>query len=220
MKAQTISFPCAVTLVGGGALDAQMLAEATRLAPVLVAADGAADRLRALGMDPALIVGDMDSLQDRASWDPEKVLALEEQDSTDFEKCLYSTSAPGYVAAGFTGRRVDHMLAAFHALLRYPDKRVVLLGEEEVIASLPAARTFDISVDPGAVVSIYPLLPVKGTHSRGLKWSVEGLEMAPGRQIGTSNEAVEDNISIGFDGPGAILMLERRYLGALFEALA
>ena len=112
-------------------LTAEMIEEALMVAPELVAADGAADTLVTMGRCPAAVIGDMDSIASPSDWQTgtTRFLLLEEQDSTDFEKCLYASSAPFYVAAGFTGRRVDHMLAVFHAMLAHPEKRVVLLGE-------------------------------------------------------------------------------------------
>ncbi|MEM1300877.1 MAG: thiamine pyrophosphokinase [Pseudomonadota bacterium] len=144
---------------------------------------------------------------------------LPEQDTTDFEKCLYATDAPLYVAAGFTGRRVDHMLAVFHAMLRRSEKRVVLLGEEEAMALVPPGRPFAMDLEVGAVVSFYPLLPARGTMSEGLEWSVDGLALAPGEAIGTSNRAVAPRVEVGFDAPGVLVLVARQCLGALIEAV-
>ena len=68
MNGVSLQFDGPVTLAGGGALDAAALGEALALAPVLIAADGAADRLAALGRDPVAVIGDMDSLADPARW--------------------------------------------------------------------------------------------------------------------------------------------------------
>ena len=211
-----------VTLVGGGDFDLPMIEAAHRHAPALVAADGGADRLAELRLAPHAVIGDMDSIAEPERWraGPAAFVHLAEQDSTDFEKCLYATEAPLYVAVGFTGRRVDHMLAVFHALLRYPAKRVVLMGEHEVSMLAPPGALLRLAVTPGARVSIYPLLPVRATHSRGLVWPVEGLELAAGSRIGTSNEASQPMIELAFDGPGALVMLEPTALGALVGAVS
>lgn len=217
---QTLHFTNAVTLVGGGTLDRARLDQAMAVAPHLVAADGAADRLDALGLAPEAIIGDMDSLSDPAVWaERTQVVSLAEQDSTDFEKCLYATDAPFYVAAGFTGRRVDHMLAVFHAMLVRAEKHVVLLGEDEAIALLPPNRPVDISLAPGARVSLYPLLPARGVQSRGLRWPIDGLAFQAGQQVGTSNQAVADAVSLTVEGPGVLLMIEPQFLGSLLAGL-
>ncbi|MFK7943724.1 MAG: thiamine diphosphokinase [Paracoccaceae bacterium] len=216
-----ITFPYPLTLVGGGALDRQMLVEAMALAPELVAADGAADRLADWELLPQAIIGDMDSIRDSSGWAARtRVLHLPEQDTTDFEKCLYATEAPFYVAAGFTGQRIDHTLAVFHAMLRHPDKRVILLGEAEALAMVPPGVSFSVELEAGARVSLFPLLPVTGTLSEGLEWSISGLEMAPGKAIGTSNNAVASRVAVRFESPGVLFLVERRFLGALVSAIS
>jgi thiamine pyrophosphokinase len=77
-----------------------------------------------------------------------------------------------------------------------------------------------LGVTPGARVSIYPLLPVTATHSRGLAWPIDGLALAPGVRIATSNEASQPVVEVAFDGPGALVMLEREALGGLVGAIS
>ena len=222
MSELPLRFESAVTLVGAGALDRAMVEAAHRFAPVLIAADGGADRLVEMRLHPRAVIGDMDSIADPERWraGPAAFVHLAEQDTTDFEKCLYATEAPLYLAVGFTGRRIDHTLAVFHTLLRYPQKRVVVVGEHEVSALAPPGATLRLAVTPGTRVSIYPLLPVTATHSRGLAWPIDGLALAPGQKIGTSNEARQPVVEVAFDGPGALVMLEREALGSLAGAIS
>lgn len=221
MKARPLKFSEPVCLVGGGALTRAMLDEAMAVAGVLIAADGAADRLTDWGLTPAAVIGDMDSINDPDHWRDGgcEFIELPEQDSTDFGKCLYATDAPLYLAVGFTGKRIDHMLAVFSTMLEMPDKTVVLVGEAEVAALVPSGKVLELALAAGAIVSIYPLAPVTGIASAGLDWSVDGLSLRAGAQVGTSNRACADTVRLGFDGPGALLMLERPYLGALVNAL-
>ena len=79
-----------VILVGGGDfLDADLRA-ACQSASARVAADGGAGRLMRLGFRPDAVIGDMDSLSPelRRRLDPDTIHEVDEQDSTDFEKCL------------------------------------------------------------------------------------------------------------------------------------
>jgi thiamine pyrophosphokinase len=222
MNQLPLRFETAVTLVGASALDRSMVEAAQRLAPVLIAADGGADRLAEMRLTPRAVIGDMDSIADPDRWraGPASFVHLAEQDTTDFEKCLYATEAPAYLAVGFAGGRVDHTLAVFHTLLRYPEKPIVLIGAHEVSALVPPGVTLRLAVTPGARVSIYPLLPVTATHSRGLDWPVDGLALAAGQAIGTSNTANQPVIEIAFGSPGALLILERDALGALLGAIS
>ena len=217
MEGLPIRFSSPVTVVGGGLTDADMIEAARRIAPTLIAADGGADRLAELRLTPSAVIGDMDSIRDADRWreGPAHFVHLSEQDSTDFEKCLYATEAPLYLAAGFTGGRVDHSLSALDVLLRYREKRVVLIGEAEAMALAPPGRAMRLNVTPGSTVSIYPLLPVRASHSRGLAWPLNGLDFVAGQRSGTSNAATQPNIELAFEGPGALVIVERAALGSL-----
>ena len=77
---------------------------------------------------PDLIIGDLDSLLQRPVWESmTNVVRLAEQDTTDFEKCLYSVSAPLFLAFGFTGNRLDHTLAAVHIAAKYIAEKSIIL---------------------------------------------------------------------------------------------
>lgn len=221
MSPDPLRFPHPVTLVGAAALDPEVLAEARAIAPVMVAADSGADSLHRLGLEPAAVIGDLDSIADAGAWRARGVPVhhLPEQETTDFEKCLYATEAPLYLGTGFTGARLDHTLAVFHALLRYPAKTVALLGPEEAMALAPADRTLRLSLEAGARVSVFPLLELDAGPSHGLVWPLDGLRLGPGRIIGTSNRAAEAEVTLRFEGPGALVMVERRFLAALVAGI-
>lgn len=214
-----LAFGDPVTLVGDGDFDAAMLAEARAIAPVVVAADGAADRLAELGIAAAAVIGDLDSIGARGRAVADRVIRLPEQETTDFEKCLYATEAPLYIGVGFTGRRLDHTLAVLHALLARPAKPIVLLGQAEAIALAPAGRTIRVDLPADDRVSIFPLRPVSG-RSTGLRWPIDGLELAAGARIGTSNAALGGPVTLSFDGEGALILLRRHALAPLAAEIA
>lgn len=216
-----LRFDDPIALVGGGGATADDLREAAALTATVVAADSGCDLCDAAGVDAvAAVIGDMDSARNLDRWRQApgcEVIEIAEQDTTDFEKCLYTVDAPLYVGVGFFGRRLDHSLAALHVLLKRADKRVVLLGEEDVAFLAPLR--WRVQLDPGARVSIVPLAPCRGLRSEGLRWPIDGLDMAFGAQIGTSNEAAATAVAADFDRLGALILLERRYVGAAIDSL-
>lgn len=207
------------TLIGGGQATRGMLAEALALAPRLIAADGGANLLRDWGLRPEAIVGDMDSIEapERFAAEGARMLRVDEQDTTDLAKCLYSVEAPAYIGVGFLGRRFDHALAALHALLARPEKRILLIGEEDVVFLVPP--DWRVRLAPGARVSFVPLRPTRGLDSEGLEWPIDGLDMEIGRRVGVSNRAVAETVAARFDGDGVAAMVERRFLRAAFDGL-
>ncbi|MEO0679562.1 MAG: thiamine diphosphokinase [Pseudomonadota bacterium] len=215
-----LAFDGPVLLLGGGPVSTDTLAELRPRCVGLVAADGGANRLRAGGPRPDAILGDLDSLEDAAGWRAQGVPVLHDrdQDTTDFEKCLTRIEAPVILAAGFLGARFDHSLAALHALLRAAGRAVILVGEEDVLFLAPLR--WRARLEAGARVSIYPVAPVTGLRSEGLEWPLRDLPLAAGGFIGTSNRAAEAEVAAEFDGPGAAIMLERRFLDAAMRSLA
>ena len=222
MTQATLIYDRPVTLVGGGHFDREMLAEALAVAPVMVAADGAADLLANWGEHPRAVIGDMDSIADMAWWHERdaEIVHLPEQDSTDFDKCLYATEAPFYVGTGFTGGRMDQSLYAFHAMLNRPTKKVILLAETEAIALLPAETDVTVELEPGALVSFFPLKPATGVSSSGLHWPLDGLRLAPGVLASVSNQAVDTRVTVRFDSVGVLMFVQRRHLGDMVRAIA
>jgi thiamine pyrophosphokinase len=205
-----------VILLGGGAVDGSDLALAQRYAQDLICADGGADHALAFGYTPKVILGDMDSCSDavRAIWG-ERIHVIAEQDTTDFEKCLIHIDAPFYLAVGFTGRRLDHTLAAMNAVVSHAHRRVVIVAEEDVIFRAPARCNLD--VPSGARVSLFPMGPCVG-RSSGLTWPIDGLQMAPAARIGTSNAATGP-VTLGVEGE-MLVMLDKQYLFEALKALA
>ena len=207
-----------VALVGAGPVDPDDLALAERLTDGFIAADGGAATLLAAGIAPWGVIGDMDSLdpETRAQVPRDLVHAVTEQDSTDFEKCITRIEAPLIFALGFSGGRMDHLLAVFNAMVRHPDRRCIVLGREDIAVVLPASLT--LPLPDGTAVSLYPMREVAGT-SEGLVWPIEGLTFRPDGQIGTSNRSTDEPVALTMSAPGMLLLLPRSNLGVLLAAL-
>jgi thiamine pyrophosphokinase len=211
-------------LVGGASFDARLAEKLVGRGFALIAADGAADELALVGLTPEFIIGDMDSIADAGAFaGRSRVIRLEEQETTDLEKCLYATQAPLYVGLGLTGQRFDHTLAALHAATKYVrDKKLILVDTHDIAVALSGRFAFEAAA--GERVSIYPLAPIRFAASKGLAYPLDGLELAPGVRIGTSNMAIgEGPVEIepvpGADAPW-LLIVANSNLDQMIERLA
>lgn len=206
-----------ITILGGGAVNHSDLARALDLAPSLVAADGGADIALAAGHTPDAVIGDFDSISAaaRAAIPKDRQFPVAEQDSTDFEKCLRSVKARLILGVGFLGDRFDHALAALNTLVRYPHKRTILIGDDDICFVCP--RRLDLDLPAGTRFSLFPMAPVAG-QSDGLRWPIDGIAFAPGGRIGTSNE-VTGPVRLTMDGPGMTVLLPVEFLTPVAEAL-
>jgi thiamine pyrophosphokinase len=216
------TFEDVLVIVGGGTVDEDILRELHASGARLVGADGGADRIVAAGLKPEIIIGDFDSLEDPLKWlGKTRLMQISEQETTDFEKALYSTRAPVTVALGMTGRRFDHTLAALDAVTRYAMRRKIILVDEHDVA-VALTEAFSFTVAPGERVSVHPLAPITFWRSDGLKYPLEAVRLAPGVRTGTSNEALDGPFSIvpeeGIQVP-YLLIVERKHLMGLIEAL-
>jgi thiamine pyrophosphokinase len=216
-----IRFEDLLVIVGGGAVDYQLMRDLAAGGAHLVGADGGADEIVKADLVPEAIIGDFDSLSDPESWlGRTRLVRVAEQETTDFEKALYSTWAPVTIALGMTGRRFDHTLAALDAVARYAEDRIIILVDESDVA-MALRGPFSFEVEPGDRVSVHPLKPIRFKRSIGLKYPLDGLRLAPGERTGTSNAAELGPFRIEPE-PRAkapwLLIVDRSYLFALAVA--
>jgi thiamine pyrophosphokinase len=218
MKLPIVQSTHGVTLAGGGPFSARDLALALKRAPLAVAADGGADRLLHLGVAPQAVIGDMDSISDKALAEipVERQHLVSEQATTDFDKALRLIKAPLVLALGFAGARLDHGLAAFSTLVARAEQRCILIGPQDLAFAAPAR--LELALGPGEPLSLFPMAQVTG-RSEGLEWPIAGISFAPDGMIGTSNRVVAKRVALEFDRRGMLVILPRRRLDAAIRAL-
>ena len=206
-----------VLLVGGGKKRKAGLEAARGFYRRVIAADSGADWLMAQGHEPDMVIGDLDSISPESLgrlW-PDRAHRVAEQNSTDFVKCLTRIEAPLVLGVGFLGGRIDHELAAFHALAAYPERRCILIGGEDIAFLAPPVMRLELLA--GTRVSLFPLGPVR-SQSEGLRWPVDEVSFDPLSRIGTSNEALGP-VDLSVDGPAMLVILPRSELTAAVAQL-
>ena len=217
MNRAIVQSPAGITLVGGGPVSRSDLVWAMALAPVVVAADGGADRCLRHGVMPEAVIGDFDSISEKArgAIDPARLHVISEQESTDFDKALRSVVAPFVLALGFAGARIDHGLAVFNALVR-GNAPCVVVGPRDVVFHARAGCR--LQMRRGDRLSLFPFARVRG-QSRGLEWPIGGLDFAPDGRIGTSNRVVEPQVELVFEGPGMLVIIPKRSVAQAIAAV-
>ena len=196
MKEIIKSYDSPVILLGGGDINWSLLQEYVDRGHPVVAADGGANALEGTDIAPDLILGDLDSLVEKSTWAKSTNLhQIDEQDTTDFEKCLYALSAPYFVGFGFLGKRFDHSLAALHVLAKYcQQKNVMLIDQADALIVTCGQVEMDLPL--GSRVSVFPLAEVRFKRSEGLEYALDGQVLSPGKMIGTSNISNRETITI------------------------
>ena len=184
----------------------------------IIAADGGVNFLTEKNISPELVIGDLDSVskQKIQNIEPEKIIRISEQNSTDLEKVLFNTQSPLTIGIGFLGAQIDHELAALSALVKFSHKKIIFIGEHDIVFLVPPS--FSLRSFNGMRVSLYPLDEVK-VHSDGLKWATDGLTMKPTGQLGTSNKAIGKSIHLAPDKPNLLLILPKTVLNEAISQL-
>ncbi len=214
-----LKFDRLLAIVGGGTVDPDLLQELVARDVALVGADGGGNAIGAAGLVPEAILGDLDSLEDRAAWEKRtRVIHVPEQITTDFQKALYSTSAPVTLALGMTGKRLDHTLAALGALLEVaPHRHVLLVDETDVALAVSGPFSFDAAARER--ISVHPLVPIVFERTSGLFYPMDDLQLDPAGRLGTSNEGTGGRVEIvPKDNTPWLLILGRERLWDLVEA--
>lgn len=185
----------ALILIGAGSISEDRFRSFLQEDSEIIAADGGVNKLKEWGIIPDRVFGDMDSIEDRGFWEEKtKVIEIEEQDTTDLEKCLYSTDAELYLAFGFTGSRFDHSLYTLHVLEKYKDKNIIFITDEEAIFKIQDEWSAKLPI--GTRISFIPLEETTNIKSQGLKYPLDGIKLKIGEMVSTSNEVSEENVSV------------------------
>ena len=223
-----IRYDNTVVVLGGGDCDADLYHALVGYAlnggtldgvyPI-VAADSGGDLALSYGKSPDWIIGDLDSASPQAIARAGNILEISDQHSTDFEKVLASVHAPQALAFGFLGHRMDHSLAALHALAGVdPSMAVVLVGSFEAIVF--CRGDFTAVLPPLTRFSLWPLRRQSFHRSQGLVWPLDGLSLEAGGTLGTSNQTIagDHDIEVSIaaaEGQGYFVMIESKLAGRL-----
>jgi len=201
----------ALIFANGERANLEALQGFARAGDYCVAADGGLRFMRALGLSPDLVIGDLDSLS------PEEIERLRAsgvhvrqypvyKNETDLELALEAVVEAGYrhirILAALGGR-LDMTLGNIY-LLMLPslvacDVRLED-GFDEVFLIRPGAPGVTITGSAGERVSLLPLNgPAEGVRTRGLQYPLRGETLYPERTRGISNVMEGEEAVVSLD---------------------
>ena len=166
----------------------------------ILAADGGAVHCQALGLHPAVLIGDLDSLDPQAaeaqrSAGVEIILHPRAKDETDLELAAVHAVRGGadeIVIFGAFGGRWDHTLANFllaaHPALRH--LRLTFTDGRRRAWVIPDEA--EVSGSPGDLVSLLPIGgDAHGISTTGLEYALQNGSLLLGSSRGVSNVLVD-----------------------------
>ncbi len=188
-----------VVVTGSTELDRRAVA-AVPPGAFVVAADGGLDHAREAGLDPAILVGDLDSISALGlAWATEHAEVVRhpiDKPATDTELAIAqaATYEPARILliAG-EGDRLDHAIAALGAL-GSPDLAAVGALEAwwgaHQLHVVHSPRAIELDLEPGTTFSVLAMHgPATGVTVTGARWPLEDHDLGPLVGLGVSNLA-------------------------------
>ncbi len=179
-------------------------------ADLIVCCDGAAEKLVAHGLEPGIIIGDLDSVPQRLKERYEKILVQDsDQETNDLTKAVNWCVAKGIeevVIVGATGIREDHTLGNISLLADY-NRIIKATMLTDTGKFMVCDRGVTVSSFPGQQVSLFSIDPTLAVTSRGLTYPLNNLRLASWWR-GTLNEAAGKSFSLEFEGGQVIVFTE------------
>ena len=177
------------------------LAALAAAAVPLLAADGGANHLARLGLRPAAVIGDLDSISpETRAWLGEALLVERpDQDRTDLDKALeYAFDDLGVdrlTVLAAVGGRLDHDLGNLGLLAR------LAMGEKLIFEDadhriLAVAGEAELVAQPGETWSFWTYDPSVRVTVEGVRWPIEDATVDAGGGPSISNEAVGDLVRV------------------------
>lgn len=182
---------------------------AIHTAELIVCCDGAAEKLVAHGLDPGVIIGDLDSVSSELKKRYAQILVQDsDQETNDLTKAVnwcVTAGIKGVTILGATGIREDHTLGNISLLADYSERIDAVM-----LTDTGSFRVYDLSVTisshPGQQVSIFSIDPSLKVTSTGLKYPLTSLRLHSWWR-GTLNEAAGREFSLEFESGRLIVFL-------------
>jgi thiamine pyrophosphokinase len=189
------------------------LADMAAAAETLVAADGGANHLARLGLRPAAVVGDLDSISaaTRAWLGEDRMVHRPDQDRSDLDKALEytfeETGATDLVVLAAVGGRIDHDLGNLGLLARLAmGEQLVFQSEDETILAITGEAT--LAARPNETWSFWTFDPSVRVTVEGVRWPIHDAAIDAGGRPSISNEAIGNNVFISARG-GSVVAFRR-----------
>ncbi len=186
----------------------------------LISADGGLRHLRALGVTPRLLVGDLDSISPQdEQWLRERPVEVRrfpvDKDFTDLELALQAALQKGCEAilvVAALGGRLDQALANI-ALLSLPALRGVDVSLDDGVTEVRLIEhSLTIHGTPGDTVSLLPLGDAaQGVVTHDLKYPLKAETLTIGQTRGISNVMLKDSAAVDV-AAGRLLCVHLRRL--------
>ena len=191
---------------------------AVRDGDLLVCVDAGLEHCLMLGLQPDVLVGDLDSvsptlLQDARLENVEKHVYPSKKAASDLQlalEILSSYSLSQVVLLGVSGGRTDHMLFNWHLMmLRAWPFNIELIDETMHAYVLEGEQSMDIHSSPNMTLSLLAMRTSKGVTTAGLQYPLHKAIIEPGDTLGLSNVVESGQARVEISSGTLLVMVQR-----------
>lgn len=165
---------------------------------LVCAIDGAYNHFKSLNIEPDLVTGDFDSIDQIP--DSIEVINTPDQNFTDFEKALQLLKERGFTQIevyGGSGKEHDHFLGNLSTALLWKNELQITFFDD-FGRYFFIENKFKTNGVLGKNISLIPFPNTIGIRTKGLKFPLNNEDLTFGKCIGTRNEAYDNEISINY----------------------
>jgi thiamine pyrophosphokinase len=185
---------------------------------ILVAADGAANTLAAMDIIPDFIIGDLDSVNLSIISCKEEIIKIADQDTTDFEKCLFEMQKrdlfPSLIL-GISGGELDHTIYNLNCFMQYAKKHSLFFLDidehNKYKLGFSAFANIDIADSKGKTISLLPFTQAI-VSTKGLRWELNSCKLSVANNSSVRNVVVEELASIQVNNGELLILLDYTYI--------
>ena len=172
---------------------------------LLIAADGGARHCLALGLKPAIVIGDLDSLDENdlaalKAAGIEIIRYPERKDYTDLELALQYAQEQGVteiLVMGALGARWDQTIANILLPAAFSPLKISLTDGPQELFFIRGGEQLQINGQQGDTVSLIPLTnDTYGITTQGLEYALNDENLSFGSTRGISNVLLEEEATI------------------------
>lgn len=186
-------------VLGGDAPGVELLKACADEADFSIAADRGLEAFDAAGLEPDMLVGDMDSVSQNVLARYESRLSEDRlnciKNDTDCEYALNLAifrGATEIVLLGALGGRLDHALANLMMVVRAARRGVWAEIRAEGVQIVRINESYTLTGAKGSTVSLLPLGEARGISVRGCYYTIEDFTLASDTSRGVSNVVTAD----------------------------
>ncbi len=200
-----------IIIIAGGFVSKRVVEKNIKKSDFIICADSGVNNLLKTNFKPNLVVGDFDSISNKAVKKFSKTKAIvfpKKKDKTDLELALIEAlklKPKEIIFLGCIGSRFDQSLSAIMLLSKISEKIVSkIVSDKNVFFTVAKSKTF--TVQKKSIVSVIPLKKSSGISMKGVLYDVKNISLEIGSSRGISNVAEEKVVKISLKN-GLLLVI-------------